>query len=60
MLARVSYSVKELADATGLPKSTIYTWIRQGHIVAQRIGPRKLIIPSDEAKKLGVVSSSVR
>ncbi len=51
---RVSFTVQELSNSTGIPKSTIYTWIRQGRLKALRVGPRKITVPSAEAEKLGL------
>ncbi|MGB9661808.1 MAG: helix-turn-helix domain-containing protein [Moorellaceae bacterium] len=51
---RVSFTVKELSRSTGIPKATIYTWIRQGRLKALRVGSRKITVPIGEAEKLGI------
>ena len=46
-MERLTYRVSELCRMTGLPKSTLYGLIREGHLEHIRVG-RDVLIPADE------------
>ena len=47
---RLSYSVKEFAEITGLKKNHIYIMGQEGKIKTIKIGKR-VLIPAEEAKR---------
>jgi excisionase family DNA binding protein len=44
---RISYSIKQLGQITGIGRTTIYAAIRDGHLKARKIRRRTVILHSD-------------
>ena len=40
--AKLSYSVKEIVEATGLPRSSVYRHMRQGDLATFKSGRRRM------------------
>jgi excisionase family DNA binding protein len=48
---RLAYRISELADALGVPASTIRGWIARREIASRRIG-RVVLVPAAELERL--------
>lgn len=49
--AKLAYSIKEACQATSLGRTTIYSLITEGRIIARRIGGRT-VIPAESLHSL--------
>jgi hypothetical protein len=48
---KLAWSIDDLAVAVGVCRDRIYTDIREGKLVARRIGKRRTIVADDEARR---------
>lgn len=46
------FTVRTFAQAAGISERTVRSWIRNGTISAERVGPRLLRIPSAELSRV--------
>ena len=50
MPGRVSYTVRDLATATGVSRSSIYNEMRAGKLVGRKLGTKTLFLSEDVAR----------
>uniref|UniRef100_A0A6H1ZRT5 Putative DNA binding, helix-turn-helix domain containing protein n=1 Tax=viral metagenome TaxID=1070528 RepID=A0A6H1ZRT5_9ZZZZ len=50
-IPKIAYSIKEACDASSLGRTTIYSHIAAGRLLARRIGGRT-VIPADSLRAL--------
>jgi excisionase family DNA binding protein len=47
-------TIREAAERLGVSVGTVHNWIHSGLLAAERVGPKKLFVNSEDVEKLVV------